>query len=146
MFDTAIPAKDLPAIKRGQLRDYFRGVGVKRLSAVDAEPKRSNQHEVGTTRKMRDHFLGEDRRQSFKSVYLWLGQNEHTLSAEGTATHYDARERQSHRGPEWRLYYPSNPVTEAMREGDTLFLARHNDDRLFFIVSPRESSSEQQLS
>jgi len=40
-------------MKRGQLSDYFEGVGVKRLSAVDAEPKSSNQREVGTTRKMR---------------------------------------------------------------------------------------------
>ena len=35
-------------MQRGQLSDYFEGVGVKRLSAVDAEPKTSNQHEVGT--------------------------------------------------------------------------------------------------
>ena len=34
-------------MKRGQLADYFEGVGVKRLSAVDAEPMTSNQHEVG---------------------------------------------------------------------------------------------------
>ena len=38
-------------MQRGQLSDYFEGVGVKRLSAVDAEPKTSNQHEVGTTKK-----------------------------------------------------------------------------------------------
>ncbi len=46
-------------MRRGQLRDCFTGAGVKRLTAVDAEPGRSNQHEVGTTRDMRRQFLGE---------------------------------------------------------------------------------------
>ena len=40
-------------MKRGVLADYFAGVSVKRLSAVDANPVRSNQHEIGTTREMR---------------------------------------------------------------------------------------------
>ena len=132
-------------MKHGQLRDYFSGVGVKRLSAVDAEPKRSNQHEVGTTKKMRNQFLGEDQHKRFEAVYVWLGQDQDVRAIEGSATHYDAREKQPLRAPEWRLYYPSNPVTEAMREGDTLFLAKHNDDRLYFIVAPQGSSSEQQL-
>lgn len=47
-------------MKRGHLADYFEGVGVKRLSAVDAEPKASNQHEVGTTVKMRNDFSWRD--------------------------------------------------------------------------------------
>lgn len=132
-------------MKHGQLRDYFSGVGVKRLSAVDAEPKRSNQHEVGTTKEMRAQFLGEDQHERFQAVYVWLGQDQDVRAVEGSATHYDARENQPLRAPEWRLYYPSNPVTEAMHEGDTLFLAKHNDGRLYFIVAPQRSSSEQQL-
>ena len=133
-------------MRRGQLRDYFAGVGVKRLSAVDAEPARSNQHEVGTTRAMCDQFLGRARRQRLQVVYVWLGRDQDGFTVEGTATHYDTRERQPHRAPEWRLYYPSNPVTEAMREGDTLFLAMDHERRLYFIVAPQASTSEQQLS
>ncbi len=41
----------------GQLDDYFAGVGAKCLSAVDAEPTRSNQHEIGVTKDMRTHVL-----------------------------------------------------------------------------------------
>ena len=133
-------------MRRGELRDYFAGAGVKRLSAVDAEPHSSNQHEVGTTRDMRHQFLGETQHQRFRAVYIWLGEHEEALSSEGTATHYDAREQQVHRAPEWRLYYPSNPVTEAMRQGDTLFLAMTNDQILYFIVAPEGSTSERQLS
>ena len=133
-------------MRHGQLRDRFAGVGVKRLSAVDAEPARSNQHEVGTTRAMRDQFLGEVQYQRFPVLYIWLGQDQNGFSVDGTATHYDARERQAHRAAEWRLYYPSNAVTGAMREGDILFLALDNEGLLYFIVAPGKSTSEYQLS
>lgn len=132
-------------MRRGQLRDYFAGAGVKRLTAVDAEPRRSNQHEVGTTGDMRRQFLGEVQHQRFRAIYVWLGEDQDGFTAEGTATHYDTRE-QKPRAAEWRLYYPSNPVTEAMRERDTLFLAMTNDQLLYFIVAPEGSTSEQQLS
>ena len=131
-------------MKRGQLADYFEGVGVKRLSAVDAEPKTSNQHEVGTTRKMRDDFLGGDHQKKFDAVYVWLGEDQDGITAEGWATHYNARLNKP-RAPEWRLYYPSNPVTEAMKAGDTLFLAKDRHGLLWFIVAPEGSTSEQQL-
>ena len=131
-------------MRRGQLRDHFSGLGVKRLSAVDAEPVRSNQHEVGTTRDMRREFLGEARKH-FPITYVWLGREQDGFSVQGTATHYNTRESQTHRSPEWRLYYSSNPVTEAMRKGDTLFLASTNDQDLYFIVAPEGSTSEHQL-
>ena len=123
-------------MKHGHLRHRFAGVGVKRLSAVDAEPARSNQHEVGTTRGMREQFLGEVQYQRFPVRYVWLGKDQNSFSVDGTATHYDARERQAHRAAEWRLYYSSNAVTGATREGDIMFLALDNDGLLYFIVAP----------
>ena len=132
-------------MRLGQLRDQFVGAGAKRLSAVDAEPKRSNQHEVGTTREMRERFLGEgDER--FRVVYVLLGRDENVIRAHGYATHYDARKNQFHRAAEWRLYYPANPVTEAMREGDTLFLAMDRKRVLYFVVATTGSTGENQLS
>lgn len=132
-------------MKRGQLADYFAGIGVKRLSAVDAEPNKSNQHEIGTTRKMREDFLGETHQERFRAVYVWLGEDQDGFTADGWATHYDARINKEHRAAEWRLYYPSNPVTQTMREGDTLFLAKDRGGVLWFIVTPAGSTSEQQL-
>ena len=131
-------------MKRGQLSDYFEGVGVKRLSAVDAEPKTSNQHEVGSTVKMRNDFLGKTHQQKFPAIYIWLGGDQEGFTEESWATHYDARINKP-RAAEWRLYYPSNPVTEAMRAGDTLFLAKDQGGVLWFIVAPEGSTSEQQL-
>jgi len=133
-------------VKYGQLRDHFRGVGAKRLSAVDAEPSSSNQHEIGTTKAMRQEFLGEDAKKDFPAVYIWLGKDADAVTVHATATYYDARERNPDRAPEWRLYYPSNTVTEAMREGDSLFLALDRLGTLYFIVAPALSTSERQVS
>lgn len=133
-------------MKYGQLRDHFRGVGAKRLTAVDAEPRSSNQHEIGTTKAMRQEFLGEDGKREFPAVYIWLGQDQDGITVNSTATYYDAREHQPDRAPEWRLYYPSNSVTEAMRAGDALFLALDTAETLYFIVAPARSTSERQVS
>lgn len=132
-------------MKRGQLADYFEGVGVKRLSAVDADPDRSNQHEIGTTRKMRETFLGETHQEKVPTVYVWLGEDQDGFSLPSWSNHYDSRLEDDTRSPEWRLYYPSNPVTEAMRPGDTLFLAKDKEGGRWFIVAAEGSTSEQQL-
>lgn len=131
-------------MKRGYLSEYFEGVAMKRLSAVDAEPSRSNQHEVGTTPTMRD-FLGEQKTE-FPATFIWLGGEQESFSEAGTLTLYDSREKQILRGPEWRLYYPGNAVTEAMEEGDTLFVAKRTDGSVFFIVAPQGGSMREQVS
>ncbi len=130
-------------MKRGHLSEYFDGVAVKTLSVVDATPSRSNQHEVGTTEAMR-RFLGESRNQ-FDVTYLWLAGEQESVAETGWATHYDSRRNQPHRRPEWRLYYPSNPVTEMMNADDTLFVAKRPGNDLLFIVTPAGSTIQNQL-
>lgn len=127
------------------LRDHFIGVGAKRLSAVDAEPSQSHQHEVGTTQEMRRLFLGENN-QRFRTFYVWLDDDENAIVTVGESNHYDVRENLPRRSPEWRLYYRGNTVTETMSQGDSLFLAMTRDASLYFIVAPRNSTSERQLS
>jgi EcoRII C terminal len=129
-------------MKRGYLSEYFEGVAVKKLTRVDATPK-SNQHEVGTTKEMR-RFLGEEKR-AFPVNYIWLAKEQESFSEPGTATLYDTRERKAHRTPEWRLYYPSNAVTEFMTEGETLLLAKRTDGSLIFVVTPAGGTIQNQL-
>ncbi len=129
---------------KGLLSEYFAGVAVKRLSQVDADPRVSNQHEVGTTREMRA-FLGENQQQKFDVNYIWLGEEQEGFAASGWATHYDTRLNQRDRSPEWRLYYETNAVTAVMQEGDTLFLALRPDATLLFIVVRAGSTIENQL-
>lgn len=132
-------------MKQGYLTDYFEGAAVKTLSMVDATPSGSNQHEVGTTKSMREEFLGTEKIK-FDATYVWLDDNEQAISHDGFATHYDSRENNPTRPAEWRLYYTGNPVTELMNAGDSLFLAkRKNENRLVFIVTQPDSTVEKQL-
>lgn len=132
-------------MKKGYLSEYFVGVSFKRLSAVDAETKKSNQHEIGTTRQIRHSLLGEIE-EKFEASFIWfIGENE-TIIEYGELTHYDARKNNPTRSPEWRLYYTSNGVTELMSEGDSLFLAKpRNDNTLLFIITKPNSTEEAQL-
>jgi EcoRII C terminal len=131
-------------MNKGHLSEYFEGVAVKRLSAVDADPRTSNQHEIGTTPDMRK-FLGETQKKLFDVNYIWLGDEQEGFGHQDFATHYDTRLNQPHRRPEWRLYYSSNPITEMMQEGDTLFLAKRPGDCLLFVVVRSGSTIENQL-
>lgn len=136
-------------MKRGYLSEYFLGVGTKVLTSVDATG-RSNQHEVGD----RNHgealkqILGDVPRKQdnrFNASYIWMSDEQETITETGYLSWYDTRENQKHRAPEWRLYYQGNAVTELMDGGDRLFVARQPDDNVLFIVVPGESTITSQL-
>ena len=131
---------------RGHLRDYFVGVGVKRLRAVDAEPTISKQHEIGTTSQMRRQFLHADGEERFEAIFISLADDQDCVIDEGWATHYGTRSNQAHWDPEWRLCYRANRVTELTQEGDTLFLAMTPGRTLYFIVTPDGSTGQRQIS
>ena len=134
-------------MRRGQLRDHFAGVGAKRLTAVDAESARSNQHEVGTTRAMRDQFLGQAK-EEFPATYVWLGREQDGFTVEGTATHYDATGKPIRAdGPNGASTIAANPVTEAMREGNMPCSSPSRTTGISGLSwHPEGSTSERQLS
>jgi hypothetical protein len=99
-------------IRRGSLADHFEGVAAKRLSAVETDPKRSKQHEfngVGTLRRL----FGDDDRREVPARFVWLGKEQEGISEEGVISWYDARRAHPKR-TEYRLYYPSNSVMNAL--------------------------------
>lgn len=133
-------------MKQGYLSQYFSGVGTKILTRVDT-PAGSNQHEVGDGQKgvVLKQVLGPEPRKGsnrFPAKYVWLFDEQETITVEGYLSWYDTRENQPDRSPEWRLYYQGNSVTELMNEGDRLFVAREHSGALLFIVTPRDSTVE----
>jgi hypothetical protein len=139
-------------VRRGLLSDYFVGVGAKRLAAVDADASSSNQHEVTGSKPLLRILGDRDRKQPrggedtrFFATYIWLGAEQEALTEEARLSWYDSRRNDATRSPEWRLYYQTNAVTEMMRPGDTLFVARTPQDHLFFIVVPDGSTMQNQL-
>lgn len=130
-------------MKQGYLSEYFEGVVAKRLSAVEASPESSNQHEfngVGPLKKL----LGEDRLTDCPTRFVWVGEENEGLSEDSFVTWYDARERHPTRS-EHRLYFRSNPVMEIAGEGDLLIVARRPNNEMMIIVVPQNSTVENQL-
>lgn len=118
-------------------------MAIKTLSEVDANPKKSNQHEIGTTKLMRK-FMGSSERK-FEATFIWLGAEQESIAEYGEATFYDSRHLDEKRSAEWRLYYPTNAVTEIMNAGDTLFVALLPNDTLLFIIVEADTTIESQL-
>lgn len=130
-------------MKKGFLSEYFIGVVAKRLSAVEANPDVSNQHEFNGVVALRQ-LLGKDRLSDLPTRFVWLGEENEGISEDSLVTWYDARERHPSR-TEYRLYFRSNPVMELAGEGDLLIIAKRPENELMIIIVPRESTIENQL-
>lgn len=130
-------------IKKGMLSDYFEGVVVKQLSAVETTPATSNQHEFNGTKPLRA-ILGEDDRKNIPTRFIWLNSEQESIITESIVSWYDARRRHPTR-TEYRLYYPTNEVTVGMEEGDTFFLATRRDETAMVIITPADSTIQSQL-
>lgn len=130
-----------------KLEDFFTGIYAKYLSAVDAEPKRSHQHEIGSNRM--GLFLGypEGEKVVFPGHLLYFPEDEEEfLAADTELTWYNTRwNMREKRGPEYRLYYRNNPVSERMSAGDFTIIARRSDGSILIIVTPPGTSTEGQL-
>jgi hypothetical protein len=129
-------------MKQGLLSRHFKGIAAKRLSAVEADTDTSNQHEFNGVGGLKNLF-GTGRRK-FKARFIWLGDEQEGVSADGFLTWYDAREAHPTRS-EYRFYFPTTPVSELANAGDTLFVALRSDDTVLVVITPAESTIEAQL-
>jgi len=125
-----------------RLSQYFQGVVIKRLSAVETDPKKSNQHEFNGIKSMVSVF-GENRNK-MDCLYLYLGdEEEQTISSQGFMTWYDSRENHITR-TEYRVYCQTNPVMEMAKEGDLLIIGKRIDGSVLCLVVRKDSTYERQ--
>lgn len=138
------------AVKPGYLSQYFKGAAAKRLSAVEIDAVRSNQHELNGDRNLRD-LLGEcGDKVSFETSFVYLNDTDpEPVIDKGFMTWYDARQKaRLERGVdrrECRLYFPDTQVTACGNAGDTLILARLQDGSLLAVLAEGGSTVERQL-
>jgi EcoRII C terminal len=137
-------------MKKGYLSEYFEGVAAKRLSAVEADVLRSNQHEFNGVEGLR-HMLGEpDGKVPYqtKAIYLTDSDDEPIIE-DAVFTWYDARQKaRLERGVmrwEYRLYFPTTNVSLNAVEGDLLVIAKRRDSGLMVIVAENGSSIARQI-
>lgn len=135
-----------------RISDYFEGVAAKYLSAVDADPGTSNQHEIGGLpaagfkRWLGTPGKGETAEFRFQARQVYMSDEaEAPLACDSEVTWYDCRRKVAHRGPEYRLYYHDSPVTRQLSAGDFFLIAKLKDGSLLMVFTPAGSSIEFQL-
>lgn len=128
------------------LRTYFTGVAAKYLSAVDATPSKSNQHEIGSNKFTA--ILGDpgSAKVTFEATFLYFNPDtDAPESCTDRVTWYDARVEQPHRSAEYRLYYRRNAITELLREGDFCLIGMQPSGTLLIAIARPNSSDEYRL-
>lgn len=139
-------------MKRGYLSEYFEGVAIKRLAAVEVDPTRSHQHEFNATAEMLDFMGRPTERVRYPARFLYLDDDgDEPVVEDATLTLYDARAAHPTR-TEYRFYFPDTQVSMMSSEGDLLLIARRrrtdgnaNDPGLLVIVAENGSSMANQI-
>ena len=127
----------------GLLSEHFEGIAFKSLSAVEAHPERSNQHEFDGVQQLR-LMLGAEKA-TFPAQFVYLTDDDDEVrSATGFVTWYDARERHPTRS-EYRLYFPTTAVSERASEGDLAVIARRRDGTVLVAIADEGTTAENQL-
>ncbi len=127
-----------------RLSAWFAGAGAKRLSAVEADPRTSHQHEYNGVNQFRELF-GSERRE-IPARFLYLNDDETVTAGDGRLTWYDSRERQTHRSAEYRLYFSENDAMRQAKAEDLLVIAKFaREDRALVVVAGQGTTAEHQL-
>ncbi|WP_028452549.1 hypothetical protein [Chitinilyticum aquatile] len=104
---------------------------IKSLSAVEARPEVSNQHEFNGVIPLKRMFgLDGFTREAKFSV---RGSN---ITAAANVTWYDAREQHPTR-TEHRLYFQTNAVMQMAQEGDNILIGFDAGNNLHLILIPQ---------
>lgn len=98
-------------------------VAVKRLTAVEAQPQTSHQHELHGVSSVRSLFDIGHSPVRLGARFVYLSDAEPQTLVPGYVTWYDARAAHPTRS-EWRLYFPSNEVFLRAEAGDLLLMTR----------------------
>lgn len=132
-------------MKRGHLSEYFVGVAIKRLSAVEADVLTSNQHEFNGVESLKRIFGQANGKQTFPARFIYLSDgDDNPIAADGFLTWYDARERHPTRS-EHRLYFPTTTVSQCAAVGDLLVIARRPDGSALVVVAEDGSTTASQI-
>lgn len=130
-------------MKQGYLSQYFKGIAVKTLSAVEADVAKSHQHEFNGAAPLKKIFGTE--RNKFEAKFIYLNDNDdEPISEKGFLTWYDARENHPTR-TEYRMYFPTTSVSVCATAGDTLFIGLRPDNTVLVVVTENGSTIGNQV-
>jgi hypothetical protein len=118
----------------------------KRLVAVEVRPNRSNQHEFNAGLLRNALGIDHETLSGPLTLLFYTDDSGQAEVDESEYTLYDSRRAQTHRGPEYRLYYKSRAVEQRASQGDLLVVQRAaRGNRLVAIVARAGTEAERQL-
>jgi hypothetical protein len=132
-------------MKAGYLSEFFTGVAVKTLSAVEADAVRSNQHEYNGDKGLVKLFGRTEEKQFFDTLFVYLSDSDdEPVVARCSLTWYDARVNKRPRS-EHRFYFPTNAVSMVAAEGDLLVVGRRPDNSVLVVIAQGGSTIANQV-
>lgn len=132
-------------MKSGYLSQYFSGVAIKTLSAVEADLYISRQHEFNGVSALKRIFGETEGKRNYNGKFLYLNDNDsEPVISEGILTWYDAREKHPTRS-EYRLYFPTTQVSICASEGDMLVIGLRPDNTVLVIIAEGGSTIANQV-
>lgn len=100
------------------------------LSAVEASPAASNQHELNGVSQFKNIFGTDEFRGPANFIY-----DDGLIEDVASITWYDSRDAHPTRS-EHRLYFQTNSVMDAAKAGDSLTITRNTDGSIQIDVRP----------
>jgi hypothetical protein len=132
-------------MKAGYLSEFFSGVAIKTLSAVEADLVRSNQHEFNGDKGLVKVFGKTEVKQYFDTLWVYLSDSDaEPTVARCTLTWYDGRVNKRPRS-EHRFYFPTNAVSMIAAAGDLLVVARRPDNSVLIVIAQGGSTIASQV-
>ena len=133
-------------MKQGYLSRYFSGIAAKRLSVVEVNAKKSNQHEFHGIEDFCNLFGRSGEILRFPATFVWLeDDDDKCVTDNGQLSWYDSRRNDDSRPAEYRFYYKNNDVNKAAGAGDLLVIAQKTDGSLLVIIAAQGSTVERQI-
>jgi len=132
-------------MKAGYLSEFFSGVAIKTLSAVEADTARSHQHEFNGVADLIRLFGRAEGKQVYNTRFIYLNDGDDEPVVDDAAlTWYDARERHPTRS-EHRLYFPTTQVSVCAAAGDLLVIGKRRDNSLLVVIAQGGSTIANQV-
>lgn len=137
-------------MKKWYLSQYFSAIAIKKLTLVEVNAAKSNQHEFNWTNQIKELFweVQWTDKKIIEWKFLYMSDyDDETVEDDGNLTWYDSRAKSYERTwrSEYRLYFPDNIVMNCASENDTLIIGKLPTWNAIVIIAEAESTIANQL-
>lgn len=124
-----------------EIPQQFQSVAFKTVFHSETTKYNGKKRDFNGVPALREMF--GDEKKKFDTTFIYLSKDKPIIS-KGSVTWY-LMYTYANGGTQYRLYYQKNPAIEAMNTDDVLFIAKTKDDKVFMIITNKESPAKDKL-